>query len=332
VSDIDVLADSVRAGDRTALGRAITLVESTAPANRSEARALIDRLLPHTGSAMRVGVSGVPGVGKSTFIEVLGSWLLDQGRRVAVLTVDPSSIVSGGSILGDKTRMVRLARREEAFIRPSPAAGSLGGVTRRTRESLLVCEAGGFDIVLVETVGVGQSETLVADMVDLFVLLLLPGGGDELQGIKRGILEVADLLAVNKSDGANRPIAERTRAEYASALRLVRGAGSANASWLIPAAEAVLSVSAREETGIDTLWEQLEAAHREAQRTGALDRKRADQLASWMWATIDEGLLDAFRDDAGVRAKLADTEKAVREGRIAPTHAAERLLSDFGIR
>src|SRR5690242_18433300 len=263
----DALAAGVRAGERRALAKAITLVESTRPDDQRAAQRLLELLLPHTGRAVRVGVSGVPGVGKSTFIEAFGLHLIGLGKKVAVLAVDPSSALSGGSILGDKTRMPRLAAAPEAFIRPSPSAGSLGGVTRRTREALLVCEAAGYDAVLVETVGVGQSEFAVASMVDFFLVLMLAGAGDELQGIKKGILELADALAINKADGENVRPAEQAAAQYRAALNLLaRGGGP----WTPP----VLTVSALEARGMDAVWEVVEEHHRVFGASGELARKR----------------------------------------------------------
>src|SRR5690554_1927349 len=254
-SNIEQLAEQVVAGDRRALARAITLVESTRPDHRASADALLAKLLPETGKAVRLGISGVPGVGKSTFIEAFGLYLIEQGRRVAVLAVDPSSRRAGGSILGDKTRMELLSRSPDAFIRPSPAGRSLGGVARRTREALLLCEAAGYDVGIVETVGVGQSETAVAEMVDLFALLLLPGGGDELQGIKKGIVELAELVIVNKADGEMRAAAGRAAAEYRSALRMLRPLME---NWKVP----VLQVSSIEKRGLEAVWQAI-LKHRE---------------------------------------------------------------------
>lgn len=315
----DPLAAGVRAGNRAALARAITLIESERPDHVERAQALLAELLPSTGGAARVGISGVPGAGKSTLIDTLGMRLLERGHRVAVLAVDPSSRVSGGSILGDKTRMARLARDERAFIRPSPSGGTFGGVAAKTRESMLLCEAAGFDVVLVETVGVGQSEAMVADMVDVTVVLLIAGAGDELQGIKRGILETADVLAINKADGPGRPAAERARAQYAMALRLMRGA-------TVP----VLCCSAREGTGVDELWEAVLALRREAAASGDLEAKRRQQGTRWMWRLIEDGLLGALRRDPRVRERLAELEAQVAQGALPPMAAArevvERLL------
>jgi len=317
-SGTDALAAAVRAGDRRALAKAITLVESTRADHQREAQRLLELLLPHTGGAARVGVSGVPGVGKSTFIEAFGLHLIGLDKRVAVLAVDPSSALSGGSILGDKTRMPRLAAAPEAFIRPSPAAGSFGGVTRRTREALLVCEAAGYDVVIVETVGVGQSEFAVASMVDFFLVLMLPGAGDELQGIKRGIVELADALAINKADGDNVVRAEQAAAQYRAALNLLSRGGT----WEPP----VLTVSALEARGMDAVWSVVEEHHRVFGASGELARKRREQQQAWFWSMIRDGLERQFlaRDD--VARLLPEMERAVVEGTVTPTEAARRLL------
>jgi LAO/AO transport system kinase len=316
------LADAVRAGDRRALARAITLVESTRADHRADAAALLDAILPATGTATRVGISGAPGAGKSTFIEALGMHLVNAGHRVAVLAVDPSSARSGGSILGDKTRMEELSRRAEAFIRPSPAGGTLGGVARRTREALLVCEAAGFDVVLVETVGVGQSEVAVSGMVDLFVLLLGPGAGDELQGVKRGIVELADLIVVNKADGDLLDAARHTAADYAHALHLVR-------STDVGATDRVRTCSALLGDGIDELWETIGALVAGARASGELDARRADQARAWMWSEVTDTLLDELRSDAAVRIRIEALEDDVSGGRISPAAAAHQVLAAF---
>ncbi len=309
------LADAVRGGDRRALARAITLVESTREDHRADAITLLEDLMPGTGAATRVGISGAPGAGKSTFIETLGLHLVDEGHCLAVLAVDPSSTRTGGSILGDKTRMEQLSRRPEAFIRPSPSGGTLGGVARRTREVLLVCEAAGFDVVLVETVGVGQSEVAVAGMVDLFLLLLAPGGGDELQGVKRGIVELADLVAVNKADGALLEAARHTAADYGHALHLV---GQAEVQ--------VLLTSALEGTGIAEVWKAVEAHARTARESGALAARRADQARDWMWSEVTETLVERVRAEARVRGDVDALEADVVAGRISPAAAARRIL------
>jgi LAO/AO transport system kinase len=296
-------AEAVLGGDRRAMAKAITLEE----------------LLPATGKAARVGITGVPGVGKSTFIEAFGLYLTGLGKKVAVLAVDPSSTRSGGSILGDKTRMPRLAADSNAFIRPSPSAGSLGGVARHTREAMLVCEAAGYDVILVETVGVGQSEVAVASMVDFFLVLMLPGAGDELQGIKKGILEIADALAVNKADGDNLPPATRAVAEYRSALRLFRHSSN---SWFPP----VVPVSALEARGMDEIWEIIEK-HRQAQtKTGERRERRRQQQLSWFWSMLEEGLRKHFLARADVQRRLPELEAAVGRATLTPTQAARRLL------
>jgi LAO/AO transport system kinase len=309
--------------DRALLGRALTLVESNLPGDRRRAQELLTALLPATGGAHRIGISGVPGVGKSTFIESLGCRLVEQGRRVAVLAVDPSSSLSKGSILGDKTRMERLAASDDAFIRPSPTGGSLGGVARKTRESMLVCEAAGHDVVIVETVGVGQSETAVADMVDSFVLLMLAGAGDELQGIKRGILELADVIAVNKADGGNLESAGHARTELERALRLLRPA--ADGGW----SPTVVMTSGRTGSGLDELWSIVEEHRARLGASGELERRRRSQLLSWLWSLVDEGLRRAVREHPRVAASLPGLEADVLEGRTTPTAAAERLLEAF---
>jgi LAO/AO transport system kinase len=323
-TDTDDLARSLTAGDRRALARSITLVESARPDRRAEAAALLDAVLPETGRAVRVGISGTPGSGKSTFIDELGSHLTAAGHRVAVLAVDPSSSRSGGSIMGDKTRMDRLARDPAAFIRPSPSGGTLGGVARRTREAALLCEAAGFDVVLVETVGVGQSETVVAEMVDCFVLLAAPGGGDELQGIKRGIMELADVIVVNKADGDLLPAARRATADHRHAAHLMR---PKHPGWTVP----VLAASALQGTGVDEAWAEIERFEDHLRAGGGLERLRAEQAVAWMWAEVRERLLDALRHDARVAKRLADVEGEVRAGRLSPTTGAHELLDAHGV-
>ncbi len=313
------LAEGLQAGDRRALARSITLVESTRHDHRAEASALLDTVLPATGKATRVGITGTPGAGKSTFVEELGSRLTASEHRVAVLAVDPSSRRSGGSILGDKTRMERLARDTDAFIRPSPSGGTLGGVARRTREAALLCEAAGFDVVVIETVGVGQSETAVADMVDCFVLLAAPGGGDELQGLKRGIIELADVIAVNKSDGDLAPAAGRAVADYRSAVGLLR---PKHPGWEVP----VLPVSALQGRGVDEVWAAITGLTSHLATTGQLDELRSAQAVSWMWEEIRETLVAAFRRDPRISARHGDVETAVRRGEISPATAARLLL------
>ena len=320
--DIDALARQVRAGDRRALARAITLVESTRDDHRAAADRLLDILLPSAGQSIRIGITGVPGVGKSTFIEAFGLHAIGAGHRVAVLAIDPSSRRSGGSILGDKTRMEELARNPSAFIRPSPAGETLGGVARRTREAMLICEVAGFDTIVVETVGVGQSESAVADMTDMFLLLLLPGGGDELQGLKRGIVEMADLVLVNKDDGDLAPAARRAASEYSAALHLL-GAGSAD--WRVP----VATCSALTGMGIAEAWDMVGKFHATMQARGAIAERRAAQARAWMWSEIREGLIGALRADPGVARALPELEADVAAGRITPAAGARKLLVAF---
>jgi LAO/AO transport system kinase len=314
------LADRVLARERTALSQAITLVESTRARDQAEAESLLSALAAHTGGSRRVGISGVPGVGKSTLIDTLGAWLVEQGHRVAVLAVDPSSTVSGGSILGDKTHMTRLSKLEGAYIRPSPSAQTLGGVGRRTREAMLLCEAAGFDVVIVETVGVGQSETLVAEMVDTFVVLMLAGGGDELQGIKKGILELADIVAVNKADGDNEPRARESVTEYSAALRYSRRAGAA---WT---PRALLS-SGRTGEGLPELWAAIDEHHAALSASGDLEQRRRRQQVSWMWGLVEEALVRDFRRAVAGTGILAQVEAALLGGSMTPRAAARELLS-----
>lgn len=318
----EALARQVRLGDRRALAQAITLIESTRPDHREAAGQLLEHLTPHSGNSIRIGITGAPGVGKSTFVEAIGNHIIDQGHRIAVLPVDPSSTLSGGSILGDKTRMQQLARRPQAFIRPSPTGRVLGGVTRRTREAILVCEAAGHDVIAVETVGVGQSETAVAEMTDVFVLLLPPGGGDELQGIKRGIVELSDIILVNKADGELEAVAHRAASEYAHALGLLR---QRSAHWTVP----VGACSAIEGTGVAEAWERIGEYRTALEANGEIAARRAEQARSWMWAETAESLLSRLREDGEVAQRLPDLEEAVMEGQIAPTVAASTLLRVF---
>lgn len=317
------VAARIVAGDRRAMAKAITLVESTRADHQEQAQRLLEELLPHTGTAARVGITGVPGVGKSTFIEAFGLYLTGIGKRVAVLAVDPSSARSGGSILGDKTRMAQLAADPGAFIRPSPSAGSLGGVARRTREAMLVCEAAGYDVVLVETVGVGQSEVAVASMVDFFLVLMLPGAGDELQGIKKGILELADALAVNKADGDNTGLATRAVAEYRSALRLFRHSSH---SWSPP----VVAISALEKRGMDEVWEMIGRHAEEQVASGERRERRRHQQTGWFWAMLEDGLKQRFLERPDVKRLLPSLEAEVGRGTLTPTEAARRLLGVLG--
>jgi len=314
------LARQVVDGDRRALARAITLVESTRADHRAEAEALLAEVLPAVGGAVRVGISGAPGAGKSTFIEALGTHLVEHAHRVAVLAVDPSSTRSGGSILGDKTRMEQLTRSPHAFVRPSPTGGTLGAVARRTREALLLCEAAGFDVVLVETVGVGQSEVKVAAMVDLFLVLVAPGGGDELQGLKRGIMELADLVVVNKADGELASVAARTAADYAAALHLVRPRLQA---WV----PRVLTCSALTGAGISEVWDAVDEFRTAI--AGELAGVRASQNREWMWSEVTDSLLDALTADAGTAALARRLEGEVATGTVTPTAAARAVVASY---
>lgn len=319
--ELTELVAGVRAGDRTMLGRAITLLESTRPSDRVAAGELLAACLPQSGQAHRVGITGPPGVGKSTFIDALGTQLTAAGQRVAVLAVDPSSSVTGGSILGDKTRMERLSVDPNAFIRPSPSSGNLGGVGRATRETMIVLEAAGYDVVLVETVGVGQSETVVAEMVDFFLVLALPGAGDELQGIKKGIIEIADLIAINKSD-ASPGKANHSVRDYTAALRLL---SPQSEHWNPP----VLSCSALTGDGLPELWQQVELHRRKLQDAGALEPKRAGQQVRWMWSMIDARLQDRLRTTPSVMEQVDSAEAAVRAGTVPASVAADQLLDAF---
>jgi LAO/AO transport system kinase len=316
------LAGPPGAIQRRALAKTITLLESTRSDHRMRADELLGALLPRAGGSVRIGLSGVPGVGKSTFVEALGLYLVERGHRIAVLAVDPSSSISGGSILGDKTRMDRLAREPRAFIRPSPSQAQLGGVARRSREAVALCEAAGFDVVLIETVGVGQSETLVAGMADLFVLLLAPGGGDELQGVKRGIMEMADLILVNKADGDLKPAALRTVADYAGALRLLRKRPQDPEGF--PKA---LPVSALEEAGLETAWAEMRALADWRRAHGHFARARAEQARRWFEDEVRQGLLARLERDAGLRARMAALGEAVEAGTAAPSRAAAEVLA-----
>lgn len=317
---VQTLAARLRAGDRRALAKAVTLVESARADHREQAEALIAEIMPDTGGAMRVGISGVPGVGKSTFIEAFGTHVTELGHRIAVLAVDPSSKRGGGSILGDKTRMELLSRNRDAFIRPSPAGETLGGVARRTRESMLLCEAAGFDVILVETVGVGQSETAVAEMTDLFLLLLLPAGGDELQGLKKGIVELADMILVNKADGALADQARRTAADYHGALRLLSKAG---ADWTVP----VLPVSAQTGEGIADAWTRMEAFRAMMADSGALTDRRAQQARNWLWDELLAEMAHRLKSDPAVRDLLPQVQKAVADGETPAPVGARRLIA-----
>jgi LAO/AO transport system kinase len=312
----------VRAGDRRAIAKAITLLESRRADHRELGQEVLDQLVPFTGRALRVGITGPPGVGKSSFIETLGLTLVSAGKKLAVLAIDPSSPVSGGSILGDKTRMERLAREPAAYIRPTPSGGTLGGVAHRTREAMLVCEAAGFDVVIVETVGVGQSEVEVHSMVDLFAVLLQPGAGDELQGIKKGVLELADVLVVNKADGEQKAAAERTRVDHAHALALLHPGGGV---WT----PRVLAASAHTGEGIAEFWKLVLEQRAALEQSGELERRRRGQARSWLWRLLDDGLQAAFRGDAKVAARLPELERQVEASAVSAPRAARALLDLF---
>jgi LAO/AO transport system kinase len=321
-SSPEAISQAIRSGDRRAIARTITWLESTRPDQAELGQGVLDTLVPSTGGAQRVGVTGPPGVGKSTFIEALGMWLIERGHRVAVLAVDPSSPVTGGSILGDKTRMEQLSLHEAAFVRPSPSGGSLGGVAQRTREAMLVCEAAGYDVVLIETVGIGQSEVTVASMVDFFLVLVQPGAGDDLQGIKKGVLELADTLLVNKADGPQQEAAERAQVDHQNALGLLR---AASPHWR----PRVLKGSAAAGEGIEAVWESVEA-HREAmEASGERQARRRDQARAWMWSLVEEGLRSAFRTDPVVAAEIPRAERDVEELKATPAAAARALLEAF---
>ncbi len=320
--DPSQLATRVLEGDRRAIAQAITLVESARPDDRNAAGELLGLLAPEAGRSIRIGISGVPGVGKSTFIESLGNHIIDQGHRVAVLAVDPSSAISGGSILGDKTRMETLSRRMEAFIRPSPAGTTLGGVTRHTRETMRIVEAAGFDVIIIETVGVGQSETTVAEMTDFFLLLLLPGGGDELQGIKRGIVELADLIVVNKADGELENAADRAAADYRAALGFLH---PRHPDWQVP----IETCSALGHRGIDKVWQIIEAFRNTMSKNGAITAARARQARTWLWSEISATLLESLQHDQRLRSRVTELEQQVAEGRMSPWVAAQELVDAY---
>ena len=318
------LARAIHTGDRATLARAITLIESKRADHRSTAHRLVQELLPFTGKAVRLGITGAPGAGKSTTIDVLGTYLTGKGHKVAVLAVDPSSTRTGGSILGDKTRMAQLASDANAFVRPSPSSGTLGGVAAKTRETMLVCEAAGYDVVIVETVGIGQSETAVADMTDFFLVLMLPGAGDELQGLKKGIVELADMIAVNKADGDNMERAKVAAAEYRAALNILT---PHSAAWSPP----VLTYSALTGNGIAELWAQIIAHKDKMTASGDLSARRRDQQVKWMYSMLEERLTARLRSDAAVRVKLKTAEAQVAAGKLAPTLAVEEIAKLLGV-
>jgi len=321
-TDPEYFIQGVRAGDRKILAKTITLIESSLANHQQLVTAVLDELLPETGNAIRLGITGVPGAGKSTFIENTGLKLIDKGYRLAVLAVDPSSARSGGSILGDKTRMEKLSARPEAFIRPSPSGGSLGGVSRKTREAMMICEAAGFDVIIIETVGVGQSEASVASMVDFFLVLILAGAGDELQGIKRGILELADAIAVNKADGENIENAKKTRKAYADALHLLAPSAS---TWVPP----VMTCSALTLDGIEEIWDTVLTHRKQMIESGDLEAKRKHQALEWMHYLLEEGLKEWFYSTPQVRHRLPELKRAVAVGETTPTAAVKTLLDIF---
>ena len=322
--NINTLLKGILQGNRRELAKAITLLESTLTESFEIGQKLLESLLPYSGKALRIGITGVPGVGKSTFIEALGLFLIDNGYRVAVLAVDPSSEITGGSIMGDKTRMNELSLHSKAFIRPSPSSGVLGGVARNTREAMIICEAAGYDVIIVETVGVGQSETLVNSMVDLFLLLILPNAGDELQGIKKGILEISDLIVVNKSDGDNELQAKNTQLEYRKAMNFFK---SRKFSWK----PRILRCSSLEKQGIENIWESAKEFQKILKKSGELEEQREIQASKWMWSQVKEGLLNNFKNKPNIKEKILEFEKAVISGKMLPSFAAKQLLNEWNI-
>ncbi|MBR2215488.1 MAG: methylmalonyl Co-A mutase-associated GTPase MeaB [Selenomonadaceae bacterium] len=321
----DEYVEGVASGDRMTLSRAITLIESNSPKHFAKAQKVLQRLLPRTGKALRIGITGVPGAGKSTMIEAFGNMLCDLGHKVAILAVDPTSSVTKGSILGDKTRMGTLSRRPEAFIRPSPAGGTLGGVARKSRETMLMCEAAGYDVIIIETVGVGQSETTVRSMVDFFLLVVLTGAGDELQGIKKGIMELADAIVINKADGDNLMKAQVSRGQYERMIEFIR---PATPGWPTHA----YLCSALEHTGLKELWEVIQAFQQMTQKSGVWQKRREGQLLDWMHSMIDEHLHNLFFDDAVILGRMPEVKEAVLQGTISPTQAVAELIKLFDVK
>ncbi len=324
ILSVDKYVSGVTQGERSILARAITLIESLKAEHQALAQEMLVKLLPRTGHSQRIGISGLPGAGKSTFIDAFGTMLTAQGHKVAVLAIDPTSSRTGGSILGDKTRMAKLSIDANAYIRPSPTGGTLGGVARATREAILVCEAAGFDVILVETVGVGQSEITVSEMVDFFLVLMIAGGGDELQGIKKGVLEVADMIAITKADGDNIKRAQATAADYSHALRIIT---PASPTWIPP----VVSVSAMENRGLDDVWSKIETHKKLTGATGEWSTKRRAQQIRWMWAMVDDRLIARLKADTNVKAMIPALEADIAEGRITPALAVEHLFKAFGV-
>src|SRR5438445_7142763 len=324
IPDISDLARGIGAGERAVIARAITLIESRGSDHQKMARRLVQDLLPATGKAIRVGITGAPGVGKSATIDALGSLLTQQGRKVAVLAVDPSSARSGGSILADKTRMPRLAADANAFVRPSPASGTLGGVAAKTREAMLICEAAGYDVVLVETIGTGQSETMVADMTDFFLVLMLPGAGDEMQGLKKGVVEIADMIAINKADGDNLKRAKAAAAEYRAALQILN---PRSPNWSTP----VVTYSALTGDGIAELWASVLDHRNRMSEAGEFDARRREQQVKWMWAMLEDRIFARLKSDPALKAKLPRIEAAVAEGRMSPAVAVDEIAAALGV-
>jgi LAO/AO transport system kinase len=324
IPDLADLARGIRAHERAVIARAITLIESRRADHQKAARRLVQDLLPSTGKGIRVGITGAPGVGKSTTIDALGTFLTGKGHQVAVLAVDPSSARSGGSILADKTRMPRLAADANAFVRPSPASGTLGGVAAKTREAMLICEAADYDVVLVETIGTGQSETMVADMTDFFLVLMLPGAGDELQGLKKGVVEIADMIAINKADGDNVKRAKAAAAEYRAALHIL---SPRSPNWSPP----VVTYSALTGAGIAELWENILDHRERTSKAGEFDARRCEQQVKWMWAMLEDRVFARLKSDPALKAKLPRIEAAVAAGRMSPAVAVEEIASALGV-